>query len=337
MRSRTILIIASALLAETAHWSALAQPALIATGSDPSADGFLAIRSDAYASWSWFASPDPDAPADLFNPPGPAELGNPTFSTFFYMFVDRTQREILNNEAQTGPPHLDASLSSEVLVGPTPSDTNGDGIDDTLDSIFRVRSPDGGTQLLIALRQEVQALPSGVSFVQIDVHVTNEGARKIRFSLLRTWDSDLPWSATGGSAYYTNDEVGTTTNGADLGRFVFVREPDDPAAAVTLSGPRGSFYYGGKHGVQPEGGPPTYDFGTDIDWWLAYGVPHTWRNHVAGIGYDADGASGSSPPGSIDPEDAFCGLEKTLSLKSGASSSVTFVHTYGQSLPAVPQ
>jgi hypothetical protein len=222
-----------------------------------------------------------------------------------------------------------------VLSGPTPSDTTSDGIDDTLDSTFRVRSPDGATSILFSMRQQVRALPSGVSCVLINLQGLNEAPKKIRFSLLRTWDSDLQWSSSGGSAYYTNDEVGTTANSSDAARFVFVREPDDPAAAMTLSGPRGSFYFGGKHGIQPEDGPPAYDFGTDIDWWLAYGVPHTWRNHIAGVGYDTDGASGSSPPGSTDPEDAFCGLEAALSLKPGESKTVTFVHTYGQSTPAV--
>jgi hypothetical protein len=272
----------------------------------------------------------------MFNPPGPADSANLTFSSFTYVFLGRSAREILSAAAQLAPPHLDSSLSSELLGEPTMSDTDGDGTSDTLDTVFRVTSPAGNIRLLFALRQQVTALPAAVSTVRLDYTVQNEASAKVRFSLLRTWDADLPWSAAGGSDYYSNDEVGTTANSAGPGRrFVFIREPDDPAAACALSGPQGCFYFGGKHGLEPENGPPAYDFGTDIDWWRAYGVPHTWRNHIAGVGYDTDGASGPTPPGSTDPQDAFGGLEAAVSLKAGESRSVTFVHTYGQSTPAM--
>lgn len=335
MRLEAIPAVALAAVLGISTHPADARTYLISTGGNPDSDGYLAVRTDAHGSWTWFDSPDPNTPPDLFNPPGPAEIANPTWTAVSYVFVGRMAREIFNAPAQLEPPHLDPTLASEVLGEPSLSDADGDGVPDTLDSVFRVASPLGDIQLLFALRQQVVALPSGVSFVRLDYTVQNVAASKIRLSLLRTWDADLPWSAAGGSAYYSNDEVGTTTNGPDPGRFVFIRELDDPAAAFTLSGPQGAFYFGGKRGVEPGNGPPAYDYGTDIDWWLAYGVPHTWRNHIAGVGYDTDGVSGSSPPGSVDPQDAFVGLEASVSLKAGESKTVTLTHTYGQSTPAL--
>jgi len=332
-RSRSPGILAFLALA-MAPQAVLGQTQRLATGIDPAQDGYLAIRTDGHGSWSGFASPDPAEPCDLYNPVGPAEPGNATFTTFFYLFVGDSRREILHAEAQLGPPHLDPSLSSELLSTPVASDTNGDGVPDTLDSSFVVAAPGGETRLVFLLRQRVRAQPGGVSYVQLDATVRNDGPAKTRFALLRTWDADLPWSSAGGSEYYTNDEVGTTANGPEPGRFVFLREPDDVSLAVTLSGPQGSFYFGGKHGVEPAEGPPRYDFGTDIDWWLAHGTPHTWRNHIAGVGYDTDGASGPMPPGSTDPADAFAGLESAVSLKPGTSATLRFVHTYGQCVPA---
>ena len=115
---------------------------------------------------------------------------------------------------------------------------------------------------------------------------------------------------------------------------MFEQEAADPAAtSITLSSSAADAYFGAKHGVQPAGGPPPYDFGTDTEVFDAFGVPASWVNNIAGVGYDMDGVSGIAPPGSTVPEDGFIGLGFTLSLAPGASTTVTILHTYGQESP----
>ena len=141
---------------------------------------------------------------------------------------------------------------------------------------------------------------------------------------------------------FENDEVGTSTNGAGLGPYVFEQEASDPGiTAVTLSSLQGNNYYGGKHGIDPDGGGVPYNFGTDLQIWNAFGVPDgsggddgsDWRNHIAGVGYDINGVSGPFPPGSTPPEDGFIGLDFLSELGPGESTTFTVFHTYGQNFP----
>lgn len=70
-------------------------------------------------------------------------------------------------------------------------------------------------------------------------------------------------------------------------------------------------------------------------------MPTGWRDHIAGVGYGANGDSGAAPPGSTAPEDAHIVLEIPVSLPGGAplgpapTKTITIHHTFGRTSPAV--
>ena len=107
--------------------------------------------------------------------------------------------------------------------------------------------------------------------------------------------------------------------------------------SITLSSPQATAYFGGKNGVQPAGGPPPYNFGTDTEVFDAFGVPATWLNNIAGVGYDTDGVSGTNPAGSTPPEDGFIGISMgSITLGPGESTTLNVRFTYGQDFPTQP-
>ena len=303
-------------------------PMTIATGPDNTVDGYLEIGADEYGSWGSFGLGGPYT--ELFNPATPdLDLLEASFTSGFFLFVPALgQRELLSDngdwQAVFAP---DSSLERLVLSANVASDTNSDGVNDTLTSSFGVQG--GGTALLFDLTQSVAALGGSVATMTQEYTVTNMGSSMVSFDLVRAYDGDMVWSGD-----FSNDEVGTSQLADGVGPFVFEQEVVPPGVtAVTVSGSGAGDYYGGKNGVQPEGGPPPYGFGTDVQVWDAFGVPTSWRNHIAGVGYDTDGLSGPAPPGSIDPEDGFIGLDFSLTLAPDASTTITVVHTYGSSGP----
>jgi len=305
-----------------------AGPIRIATGPDTGVDGYLDIAPDEYGAWAVIFAGGEGPNDDHFNPLGANGSLQVAFSSGFFIFVpDLLQRELLSTSAdwQAVFP-ADTTLNKVVLTTNVASDTDGDAVDDTLTSAFQVSRTT--TKLRFDVTQHVSSVAEGVAVMQQDYLITNESTVAITFLLVRSFDGDLFWDADFGS-----DEVGTTMHGADLGPFVFEQEPGDPTAAVTLSSLTGRTYFGGKHGVEPEGGLPPYEFGTDTEIWDGYGVPASWMNHIAGVGYDTNGNSGSQPPGSTDPWDGFMGMDFEITLEPAASTSLTVLHTYGQATP----
>jgi hypothetical protein len=143
-------------------------------------------------------------------------------------------------------------------------------------------------------------------------------------------DADLVWTGD-----FTNDSVGTGTNGSPLERHVYQQEAGNAATAITLSSPTGDAYVGAKNTVDPDGagGSPAYGFGTDLQIWEAFGIPTGWRNNIANVGYNTNGNSGALPA-----EDGHVHLEipVTLAAGPGTSTTVTVRHTYGATSPAAP-
>ena len=302
----------------------------IATGPNSNVDGYLRVGPDDYGSW---ASVGFGGSGDLFNPLGGFLPEEVAFTSGFFLFVpSRTQRELLADSSDwQNVVGADASLNRIVVSPLVASDTNKDGVPDTLDSSFRVSDKQATTDLVFDLRQAVRTFASGVSFLRQDYTITNVSSNPITFNMVRAFDGDLIWSGD-----FENDEVGTTMHGAGLGPYVFEQEASDPGVtAITLSSLQGRNYYGGKQGLTPGNGPPPYGFGTDIQVWEAFGVPTSWENHIAGVGYDTNGVSGIAPPGSTPPEDGFIGLDFLIGLDLGpnTSTTITVFHTYGQNSP----
>lgn len=302
-----------------------AGPIRIATGIDDTADGYLDIAPDEYGSWA-VPFGGGEGPNDGHFNPIDHDLAQAAFTSGFFLFDPPTRRELLSDNADwQGVFAADSSLGREVTVENVASDTNDDGVDDTLTSSFRVFR-EGSVDLAFVLTQNVSSDCVDVAVIQQDYIITNNGGSTFSFTLVRAYDGDLLWE--GG---FEDDEAGTDTNSIGGDRHIFQQEPTAPGVTgVTLSSPTGGAYYGGKHGVEPGGGPPAYNFGTDVQVWDAYGIPESWRNHIAGVGYDTDGLSGSTPAGATDPTDAFMGLDFDITLDPGESTTVSVFHTYGE-------
>ncbi len=298
----------------------------IATGGNSGADGYLSIVPDDYGSWATGLF---GGGGDIFNPLGALGPMEATFTSGLFVFLPGAgQRELLSDsfDWQAILP-FDGSLERMVTSPLVASDTNGNSVNDTLHSSFRVFGPD--TDLAFNLLQHVEVFDSGVSFLQQDYLITNNGADSVALDLVRVYDGDFSWAGD-----FADDEVGTNFNGSGLDAFVFEREAGDSATAMTLSSPQGQDYYGGKHGITPPLGPPMFDYGTDTEVWDAFGIPTSWQNYIAGVGYNTNGTSGAFPSGSTPPEDAFIGLKMSVALEPGESSMVTMFYTYGSIVPA---
>ena len=306
----------------------------LATGTSSVLDGYLLVAPDAYGAWAPPFAGGNGSTGDRFNPEGGFNSMPAVFTSGFFLF-NGTQRELLSTsgdwQAVFDP---DNSLASEITITNLTSDTNADGVDDTAISAFQVAG--GGTLLSFELVQHVENVNpvagTAASVLTQEYTITNNGASPIAFELVRSFDADLLWVPD-----FSNDSVGTGTNGSGLERYVYQQEVGQEATAITLSSPQGNYYYGGKNGVDPDGagGSVPYAFGTDVQVWDAFGVPIGWRNNIAGVGDDTNGDSGAAPPGSVDPQDGFIGLEIPVDLDAGASTTVTVRFTYGSTTPIV--
>lgn len=306
----------------------LASAQTIATGSSSAVDGYLSIGPDEYGSWT---SAGFGGVGDIFNPAGPAAALEAGFTSGFFLFQGGTHRELLSDVRNWQAVYpVDPSLSRAITVGNQFFDTTGNGVNDTVTSAFDVTG--APVNLAFDLRQHVATFGAGVSFLQQDYTIVNMGGGPLSFSMVRTFDGDLLWSAS-----FENDEVGTSMHGAGLGPYVFEQEASLPGTtAITLSSLQGGEYYGGKHGLDPLGAGLPFNFGTDVQVWDAFGIPGNWRDFIAGVGAGVNGVSGEFPSGSTPPEDGFVGLDFNINLEPGQSTTITVFHTFGQNVP-VPE
>ncbi len=308
-------------------------PVCIANGADSAADGYLQVCPDPEGGWADLSF---GGQGDLYNPPGALAAQPVSFSNAFFMYrAAQQQRELLATYGAGWQPVVtDLSLSPEILCvepgpncipGSLPSDTNNDGVFDPLVSKFKVTG--AGVDLTFDLTQAIDlAAPPGAPVATLSQTYTihNNLDSPIDFVLLRQVDFDLYWSGS-----FSNDSVGTNTNGSPLERYVFQGEAGQPATHITMSSPQGARYVGAKATVDPDGpGPGPYmGAGTDIQEWDAYGVPQGWGNFIAYVGYDTNGASGAKQG------DAHVDLEIPVSIDAYATTVVNFNITYGAMTP----
>ena len=303
-------------------------PVEIATGPSTAADAYLRLAPDPFGSW---ADPSFGGGGDLFNPVGGAPAQPATFTAGFLLFEGNTKRVLLSNSGNWQFTFdFDGSLERAITAASTAADTNADNVDDTLTSSFDVFG--GSTSLTFDLEQHVEnVVPLGgdpVAVLTQAYTITNNSLSSVDFVLTRAYDGDLIWSGD-----FSNDSVGTGTNGSPGDRYVYMVD-GSPTAAVTVSSPQGDAYYGAKRGVTPPGGPP-FGFGTDDEVWNAYGIPTNWRNHIAGVGSNTNGESGPSPAGCVSRCDGAVGLDIPVSLAGLASTTITIRHTFGATTPGI--
>ena len=276
---------------------AYAPPLNIATGPNPNVDGYLRVGPDEYGSW---ASVDFAGLGDIYNPAGsdagglgPLEAG---FSNGFMMFAPGA-RELLSDNASwqalacaAGTMGSDATLTRIVVNVNVGSDTNADGVDDTLTSTFRVIG--GSIALQVGVEQEVDSVPgNSIALLTQRYTIMNLSGSPATFNLVRIGDFDLVYNGT----TFGDDSVGTDR--AIANNMVFQQEAGTPATRITMVSVEATDYAGAIRGITPPGGPPTYGFGTDCQEWDNPGLPASWADHIAAVGTKINGESGAQPAG----------------------------------------
>lgn len=319
--------------------AATAAPIRIRTGANNTVTGYLDTAPDEYGAWAEPFNYAEGPNDDHFKPAGHV-LRHVTFTSGFFLFTENSERELLTDntawqavtDGMGGAPFsADTSLSRSVTSANVASDSSGDGVNDTLSSAFRVFNASQTVDLAFTLVQNVRSVSAGVAALQQTYTVRNNATTAINFTMARSFDADLLFTSGSTTTDPQNDQVGTGAHAAGLGQFVYIRERNDNSTAVTLSGgTRGRYYYGGVHSVTPPNGPPPFEYGTDTEVWDGFGVPTSWQNYVATVGYNTDGASGTVA-GSLD---AFIGLDFAFSLIPALSTTFDVFYTYGQNTPA---
>ncbi len=129
----------------------------IATGSNSGTDGYLGVVLDNYGSFASAGFGGGDAECsfgDMYNPAGAPLASEAIFSSGpFIHKIDTLQRELLSaGTDQQGVFDLDFTMFSEIPDGAdnVASDTNGDGVNDRLESSFIVCGP-GGIDLQVSV------------------------------------------------------------------------------------------------------------------------------------------------------------------------------------------
>ena len=294
-------------------------PIVIATGPDNSADGYLEVAPDEYGSFGSFGNLN-GFPFDMFKPVG-LTLELTTFTSGLMLFIDGTERELLSDMQEWHDVLVGGTLNRTITAANVASDTTGNGVNDTVTSSFEV---DGtGVALAFDVTQSVSTAGAGAAVLHQEYTITNEDSMAITFVLVRAYDGDLLWSGS-----FEDDVVGTTMHGAGLGTYVYMTEDGNPGTAVTVSGAEGRNYYGCKNLVEPPGGPPACGFGTDLQVWDNFGIPTSWENFIANVGYNTNGESGATPLG-----DGGAGVDWEITLGPGESTTLTMEHTYGRTAP----
>ncbi len=117
--------------------------------------------------------------------------------------------------------------------------------------------------------------------------------------------------------------------------YVYQDDPGLPETAINISIAEPAFYVGAKNGCDPDdGGPdPPMGFGSDTQEWDSYGLPKSWQNYIAGVGHDMNGDSGGAPACGGVPGDAHIGVQRSITVPRGGSTTVTVVRTYGSHTP----
>ena len=300
-------------------------------------DGELEVNPDAYGAitvWNW-----PDN-YDWYDPIGTNPRSNCAFAASMFIYnpitLDRLalgehgrDLDVTYNQRNGG----EATLSYEITWPLCAFDTDGNGFDDTAISAFRVFGGNGNYDLAFGLLQRVsQPVEGGISTLEQVYTVTNVGSQPASFLLERHNDLDLLFDGL------WEDCAGTAS--VQGRRNVYMREadgvPNHDNLVVALSGTPGFVYCAGRSGFDPDGagGDPPMSYGTDFQVWENFGLPQSWVNYTAGIGYDQDGILPQKrPPGSTTPYDGFMMLQWELTLAPGEARDIEIVTTYGNEVP----
>lgn len=272
--------------------------------------GHLDVNIDAYGAYgNWNA-----AYTDNFEP-AVGGSGQPTFSAGFRLFSGNDRVLLTDMPQWTGT--LSGGTWARNITTPV---FNVNAF--TASSSFELLA--GRTAVLeFDVRQVVTSVSAGVALLEQFYTITNVSGGQLDFAMNRVLDADLIWGTS-----FLDDHV-ATPNGLE---WVIMHNPNSTVQAMAMRagpGDPNSFYWGGKQSHQPTGGPPAFGFGSDVVVWNNFGLPTTWENYIAYVGYNTVGDSGTVN------QDAHVGLDWRLSLADNATTTLSVETVYGNA--AVPE
>ena len=211
-------------------------------------DAFLLIAPDPFGAWAPPFGGGTGTTTDRYNPVGADTTQVAAFTAGLFFFADdNAARALLATSGDwQGALSSGSNLTVEITQNVVASDESGNGTDDTGVSAFQISGGGFGVALTFDLVQHVQSVGLGPvqgAVLTQEYTITNLANSPIDFTLVRAYDGDLLWDGD-----FSNDNVGTGTNGSPDERYVYESEAGDTATAITLSSPQGSAYSGGKHG-----------------------------------------------------------------------------------------
>jgi MYXO-CTERM domain-containing protein len=317
MRIVTGSVICASLLAMVARSSAA--PVNIDNGVIGA--GHLDIDTDDYGSYGNWDGATTD---DQFQPSGQA-VDSPTFQSSVLMFVTgaaqpgETSGVALSGGTEwntvLGGGEVGTRLLERVIVNANAALSATEAESD----FSLVEALSGPITIDVHLNQLIGVGASNTATLLQTYTLTNSGTEDVDIQFNPRWDID--W-------FYETDHLDDVVGAAHMQCYVFAREPTIIAAAAALAdggsdtAPIRS-YYGSKEGHTPTMGPPAFDFGSDTEVWDNLGVPASWLDYVAFLGYDMDGDSGTNGG------DASVALNYAFSLMQAQSVTVRVLRIYG--------
>lgn len=286
--------------------------------------GHLDVEVDDYGSFGREVSPNTD---DNFWPLGVIKEENQTFMASSFLFISSpivgavalsTHRLIIDKveamgDGIKGPTTLTRTVTQPVAL------TAG-----VAHSEFRIADPAANLQLDVALDQQIVKVNTTSSHLDQDYAITNTGTAAATLVFHTFWDMDLYFT----DALFDDDVVGA---GPGL-CYVYQHDPNHPLQGGSLADGGSTvterYYYAGKFGFQPGGGPAYSSSDSTVHpEWDQYGMPPEWRNNVAFLGTNMVGSA-------ADTADAMLGMEWRFTLAPGETHTIRVRRHYGTN--AVP-
>jgi MYXO-CTERM domain-containing protein len=302
-------------------------------------DGHLDVGVNEYGAFGAWLTPSQQ---DYFQPPG-ATKEYTTYVAGAYIFVttpDSTTTAVLLNDQKKWFDYVEAmgdgivGARETTLVRGITSNNASIGTND-IQSAFTITEPSAPAGQRVALsftlRQTLTAETAPATLLRQSYVITNTGDLDLQLSFSNHWDADLGWTAEVPAYPYYDDVVGASPGLCS----VYQHEPGNTAMSVNLSDGGStvpiSNYFGAKTGVTPPNGMPNFSTTAGHAVFDARGIPASWRNLVANVGYNTAGQSGTSPG-----TDAMLGNEYRFSLSVGQSATIKIDRRWGTIAVACP-